>query len=385
MAEFITPTFLQNHSPEEIHARMKEIIPKDLDLSEGGHAYNLTKPSALVISELFEYVLPEVIKLILPEFSYGEFLDGHARRNGMSRRHATAASGELTITGTPNTVIPAGSLFSTAAVNGEPSVDYKTLRAVTIPESGSVTVDVECTQTGIIGNTTERTIVLVASRITGIASVSNEKPLTGGTEEEDDESLIARIVEFDKTQGENYVGSASDYKRWATSVSGVGNATIIPAQDTSGLVTIIITDSNGDPATEQLCTSVYNYIMSPNNPDERRAPINALLKVEAPATMQISIKATVELDDNYTLEAVKEAFVAQLALYLPEALEAGEVKYSRIWGALSATAGVKDHSGLQIGLKVGGIVSYGTSNIAITTNQLPVIAADDLILTSGTV
>ena len=38
MAEFVTPTFLQNHSPEEIHARMKEIMPKDLDLREGGHA-----------------------------------------------------------------------------------------------------------------------------------------------------------------------------------------------------------------------------------------------------------------------------------------------------------------------------------------------------------
>lgn len=385
MAEFVSPSFLENNSPDEVFERMKSIMPKDIDLSEGSHAWNLTRPTALVVAELCEFILPEVIQLIFPEYSYGEILDGHAKGKGMIRRAATAASGELTITGSPNTVIPAGSLFSTAAVNGESSVDYKTLEAATIPESGSVYVTVECTKTGIVGNTTENTIVLVSSRLTGITVVTNEEPLTGGTEEEDDASLIERIVEYNKSQGESYVGSVSDYKRWAKSVDGVGSATVFPAQDTSGLVTIIITDLNGDPATEQLCTSVYNKIMRPDNPNERLAPINALLKVSPPTTMQISIKATVELTDEATLEAVKTAYMAQLALYLPAALEEGEIKYSRVWAALSATEGVNDFSNLQIGLKVGGTVTYGTSNIAITSNQLPTVDADDLILSSGTV
>lgn len=385
MAEFETPVFLQNHSPEEVHALMKRILPDDLDLSPGGHAYNLTMPTALVIAEVCEFVLPEVIKLIFPETSYGSFVDGHAKGKGMTRRAANAASGKITVTGDPKTVIPMGSLFSTAAVNGEPSVDYKTLETATIPESGSIEVDVECAQAGIIGNTDENTIVLVSSRLTGIKAVTNEKPLTGGTEEEDDASLIARIVEYNKSQGESYVGSASDYKRWAMSVDGVGSATVIPAQDTSGLVTIIITDLNGAPATEQLCISVYNKIMKPDNPDERLAPMNASLKVEPPATMQISIKATVELDDGATLDAVKTAYAAQLALYLPVALGEGEIKYSRVAAALAAVDGANDYSGLQIGLKVGGTVTYGTSNIAITSNQLPTIDTEDLILSAGTV
>ena len=385
MAEFETPVFLQNHSMEEVHDLMKKVLPDDLDMSQGGHAYNLTIATALVIAEVCEFVLPEVINLIFPETSYGEFVDGHARTNGMSRRPASAASGKLTITGDHKTVIPAGSLFSTAAVNDEPSVDYKTLEAATIPESGSVTVDVECTQAGIVGNTTENTIILVSSRITGITAVTNEEPLTGGTEEEDDAALIARIVEFNKSQGESYVGNTSDYKRWAMSVPGVGSATVISAQDTSGLVTIIITDSNGDPATEQLCTSVYNYIMKPDAPEERLAPTNANLKVTPPTTAKISIKATVKLADDTTLEAVKTAYAAQLALYLPVALEDGEIKYSRGAAALAAVEGAKDYTDLQIGLKDGETVTYGTSNISITSNQLPTIDADDLILTAGAV
>lgn len=385
MAEFETPAFLKNHSPEEIHENMKKILPADLDLSQGGHAYNLTMPTALVIAEVCEFVLPEVIKLIFPETSYGEFVDGHAKGKGMSRRPASAASGYITITGDPKTVIPAGSLFSTAAVNDEPSVDYKTLNATTIPDFGSVKVEVVCTQAGTVGNTSENTIVLVSSRLTGITAVTNDAPLTGGTEEESDESLIARIVEFNRSQGESYVGSASDYKRWAMSVPGVGSATVIPASDTLGMVTIIITDANGDPATQQLCNSVYDYIMKPDNPDERLAPINAGLSVLPPSTMQISIKATVELSDGATLEAVKAAYAAQLALYLPVAMDDGEIKYSRVAAALAAVDGANDYSGLQIGLNKGGSVTYGTSNITISSGQLPTIDTDNLILTSGTV
>lgn len=385
MAEFETPIFLENHSPKEVFDLMKMILPENLDLSEGGHAYNFTMPTALVIAELCEFVLPEVIKLIFPMWSYGEFLDYHANSRRLSRKTASEASGELTIVGTANVVIPAGSLFSTPSVNGEPSVDYRTLEAVTIPASGTVTAAIECVLPGKVGNTGPNTIIMRPSKLTSVTAVTNPEAVTGGTEEETDESLIQRILEYDRSMGDNFVGSAADYKRWAESVDGVGNATVISARDNTGLVTIVLTDANGDPATKQLCTTVYNYIMKPDDPYERLAPINAILSVEPPATMQISIKATVELNEDANLEAVKTAYMAQLALYLPVALSDGEIKYSRVWAALSATEGVNDFSSLQIGLKVGETVTYGTSNIAITTNQLPVIEAEDLLLTSGTV
>ena len=397
MAEFETPIFLKNHSPEEVHEVMKRILPADIDVSQGGHAYNFTMPTALIAAEMCEFVLPEVIKLIFPQWSYGEFLDYHAKDRRIYRKAANAAAGKITITATVGTVIPAGSIFSTASVNGEPSVDYETLEEVKVPDSGTVTVAVQCVQAGVIGNTQANTIVMVANSLsgitavtneealTGITAVTNEEAMTGGTEEEDDESLIQRIDAYDRSLGDSFVGSAADYKRWALEVSGVGDATVIPAQDTSGMVTIVLTDANGKPATEQLCTAVYNHIMRPDNPNERLANVNALLQVLPPDTTEIGITATVELSDNATLESVKAAYMAQLALYLPEALDAGEVKYSRVWALLSATEGVNDFTSLQIGPKIDGAVTYGTSNIAITTSQLPTISADDLILTAGTV
>lgn len=385
MAEFVTPDFLKNSSVDEIHKVSLSVLPADIDMSEGNHPWNLTRSTALIAAELRQYHFPEIIKLIFPESSYGTFLREHAKSRGMKVKEATPARGEITITGAVGTVIQAGSLVSTAAANNEPSVDYKVLRSTKIPDSGSVTVAIECTQTGIIGNTQADTVVLVSSGIKGITAVTNEAAITGGTEEESDESLIQRILEHDQSLGDSFTGSVADYKRWAMEVPGVGSATVIPAQDDSGLITIIITDSNGEPATGQLCTEVYNHIMKPDDPDNRLAAVNAYLSVTAPATMAIGIQATVELSDGYTIDSVKTAYMAQLALYLPEALEAKEIKYTKLWAALSASEGVNDFSGLQFGIKSGDSITYGTSNVAITSNQLPTIAAADLILTAGTV
>lgn len=382
MTDFTIPSFLQNHSTDDNHNKMKAVLPADIDLSEGGHAWNMTRPSALIVAELCEFILPQVIRYVLPEYSSGEVLLGHARQRNITQRDATAATGEITITGAASTVIPAGSVFTTASINDEPSVEYETIEKVIIPSEGSVKAEIRCMVAGIIGNTGENTIIFAPGAIKGITSVTNEEAITGGTEAESEESIIERILEYDQTQGDNFVGSVSDYKRWATSVDGVGNAAVIPAQDNSGVVTIVISDTNGDPATEQLIDKVYNYIMSPDNPEKRLAPINAILSVLAPSTMTIAIKATVKLEEGATIESAKLSFISNLNAYLPIAMEDNEIKYTKIFSALSAADGVNDFSDLLIGVKGG---SFGTNNITIETMSLPEISADDITFTAGTI
>lgn len=382
MSEFKTPAFLENCSVDDFYEIIRDELPEDIDSSEGGHVWNFTRPAAIVAARMCEFILPEAIKVSIPEFSYGEYLDNHAKGRSITRKSATAATGELVITGAPKTFIPAGSLFATSAIDENPSIDYVTLEDAYISDEGTVTVDIQCKQTGVVGNTPANTIILVGSKISGITAVTNPEPVTGGTEEETDESLQSRISDYDRTQGESYTGSVADYKRWATSVPGVGDATVIPANDDTGLVTLIITDANGTPATEDLCEAVYNYIMKPDDEGARLAPINAYLSVIPPSTMPISVLATVELEADTTIDDVKAAFLAQLALYLPQALDEGEVKCTRVARALSKTAGVNDYSGLQIGVKGE---EYGTKNIPVTDLQLPTVEAADLILTEGTV
>ena len=385
MSEYVTPDFLKNRSTEDNYKKITDIMPKNIDLSAGNHGWNTTRPTAIAMAEMCEYVLPRVLQQIIPSWSFGTYLEGHAKARNLYRRAATAASGNITITGAVGTVIPMGSLFSTAAINDEASVDYATEVSATIQASGSVTIPVRCTQTGIVGNTPASTIILVSSKLKGIASVTNEEAITGGTEQESDESLIARIDEVDQSQGDSYIGCVADYKRWATSVAGVGEAIVIPAQDASGLVRIILTDANGAAATTNLCDAVYNYIMRPDAPDKRRAPIGAMLSVSPPDTITISIKATVELSDGATIESVKTAYMAMLTDYFASAPGYGEVKYTRVAAALASVEGANDYTDLQIGIKNGDTVAYGTANISVSAYQIPTIAEDDLVLTAGTV
>lgn len=371
------PEFLQNKSTDEIHTQMLDSMPGDIDKSQGQHPYNYTRPTAMIASELCQQTLPEIIKLIFPMYAYGEWLDYHAQMRGISRRPATASSGTLQLTVTKNTNIPAGSQFSTASVDGQPSVVFETTQGkFNLPE-GTTEVPVKCTQTGTAGNVIAGTVIFKLSQLSGVTAVTNQEAITGGTEEEDDDSLRARIVSLDQSQSVSYVGSVADYKRWSLEVPGVGGVTVIPAQDDSGLVTLVITDSNGDPANEEICQNVYDYIMSPADPELRLTAPNVKLSVIPPTLTELSISATVEVGTGSSLEAIKTAFIEAVQAYLDTARPDEEVRYTQIGKILAGISGVYDYDALTL--------NSGTTNISIINTQLPQVTSDSVLLTQGVV
>ena len=378
MESYNTPDFLQGHSADEIYARMRSELPADIDSSEGSHVWNFLRPTAMVAAELCESILPQVIQIIFPDWAYGEYLDGHAKARGLTRRAAIAATGEVTITGSVGAVIPQGTRFSTVAAGEVPAVEYETTEAVTIGSGGTVTAPVVCTEAGSVGNTGPGTVILVSGRVPAITDVTNAAAITGGAPEESDEELRDRIDDYDQSQGSSFVGSISDYHRWATSVVGVGSASVVDAQDDSGEVTIIITAADGSPATQELCDAVYNYIMAPNDPGSRLAPVNAIVNVISPSALNLQIRANIRLAFDASLTSVRTAFAQNLQPYMLTALDEMEVKYTKIAAVLSATEGVEDYTGLQIGKQGSG---YSTNNIAVGANELPAIAAADIHLT----
>ena len=371
------PEFLQNKSTDEIHTKMLDSMPGGIDKSQGQHPYNYTRPTAMIASELCQQTLPEIIKLIFPMFAYGEWLDYHAQMRGISRRPATASSGTLQLTVTKNTNIPAGSQFSTASVDGQSSVVFETTQGkFNLPE-GTTEVPVKCTQTGTAGNVIAGTVIFKLSQLSGVTAVTNQEAITGGTEEEDDDSLRARIVSLDQSQSVSYVGSVADYKRWSLEVPGVGGVTVIPAQDDSGLVTLVITDSNGDPANEEICQNVYAYIMSPADPELRLTAPNVKLSVIPPTITELFISATVEVGTGSSLEAIKTAFIEAVQAYLDTARSDGEVRYTQIGKILAGIPGVYDYDALTL--------NSGATNISITNTQLPQVTSDSVLLTQGVV
>lgn len=229
------PEFLRDQSADEIHRRMMDNLPAGIDRSEGNIPWDFTRPAAIEKAEMIEFVLNEVIRLIFPQWSHGEWLDRHGERENVVRRPANPASGTLEALGVPGITIPAGYQFATAA-DLTASVIFEAVEEVTLvgeaDSKGLVTarIPVRAVKGGQEGNVAADTILLMVKPLRGIAYVTNPEAMTGGAEAESDESYLSRILAAIRT-GASMTGCVADYIRWAKEVPGVGQVVVDPEWD----------------------------------------------------------------------------------------------------------------------------------------------------------
>lgn len=390
------PEFLRGQSADEIHRRMLDALPVGIDKSEGNIPWDFTRPSALEKAEFVEFSLNETIKLIYPHWAYGAWLDLHGEMVNTIRRAANKATGTLNVTGVKGTEIPAGFQFATPATLTA-SVIFESLEAVTLdgdPDSkGQVTVEIpiQAAEGGIIGNVAEDTIKLMVNPMRGIAYCSNPEPTTGGAEAETDEDYRIRILDAMRL-GSSMTGCVADYIRWGREVPGVGQVIVDPEWDDptlaeqfhymdalgfrrcAGAVRLIIIDSNGLPANQQIIDAVYLHICGTGDDDVKRlSPIGSHVTVIAPEGLTVDISATVLLEDEADIETVAAQFRKNLRGYwlevgqearLSSRTRTGYVRWVQVGAVLAKTDGVKDYTDLTI--------NGDSKNIPITQVQYPV-------------
>ncbi len=367
---YVAPALISEVDDDVIHQRMLENLPDDIDKTEGGFAHDFTRPAALEKAELL-IAINDAVQVFFPAWSYGAYLDMIAAQDGLTRKSATYAETFLTVTGAPGTVISEGFKWSTPSTAISGAVEFETVEGTALDENGDGSVHVRCTEAGIIGNVPANSITLMSSPMGGIATITNENAASGGAEIETDDELRVRIEEKDKSGEASFVGCDADYKRWAKEVDGVGDVTVIPEWEGSGTGTVklIVMDANGSPATATLLTQVYDHIMSELNRDSRLAPIGAILTVVTATETNITVTASVELEEDAVLADVTAAFTASLKDYFTTAKAEGEIKYTRVGSILSETAGIADydHTGL--------LLNSGTANITIDADDYPVVSS----------
>lgn len=369
--ELELPDFLNNSSEKEIHEKMLSNLPEDIDKSEGGFPWDFTRPTAIEIAELKEYVLVEVLKSLSPvtcEESY--LLDYHADGRGLVRRESVNATGYVTVTAKAGLVIPLGYGFSTEADDEGNTIDFVTTEEVTVDSLGNAKIPIEAAEGGSASNVGVNAIVLHTGDETGelldeIISVTNEEAVTGGLDEEDDDTLRERIVEYDRSHDISYVGNVADYKRWALSVPGVGAVTVIPAKDDSGIIKIILMDQNGVPASKQIQDAVYDYIMCPDSESDRLAPPNAVLEITAPETVVVNISAVVYLREAEIGDVQNDLKAALQSYLLNVSSNDSAVRISAINSILGAVSGIYDYDSVQI----NGV----SKNVDLESGQMPVL------------
>lgn len=374
---FVTPDFLKNQTLEIIHARMMQSLPADIDRSEGGFPWDYTRPTANEKAEYVNFDLVNTIKGIFSMYCGSNLLDYHAAMDGMRRRSAVRAKAIVKMSGDKFTVIPAGFTVSTEAVYNRPSISFTTDTEVVLGDE-PVSITVTAVDAGAQGNVGAHTIVIVDSPIKGLSTIDNPAPAFGGIDEEDDDALRERVVEYEQTQGISFVGSEADYRRWAMEVTGVGAVQVQGGENGDCTVKLMITGSDGNPASENVCKDVYNHIMRPDDPSQRLAGINDLLTVNPATAIEVTVVAVVELDGTALLDDIKEELRLRLEQYYhTEVIDKNEVRYTRVGSIFLECAGIADYKALTI--------NGGTANIPVAIGHIPVSASEDISLTEGTV
>lgn len=389
--DYTMPEFLSGNSVDEIHRRMLDVLPSDIEKTENSIPWDFTRPPAIEKAEFVEFHLNETIKLCFPQFSYGKWLDYHGELRNVPRKEANCASGYLEVRGIVGTELPSGFQFATTA-NGSSvsaSVVFALVEGLRIGETGVELALVEAVSGGISGNVAVDTVKLMVNPVTGVTYVSNLEPISGGTEIEEDESYRERILES-IAMGSSYTGCNSDYLRWAKELSGVGYVIVDPEWDDpdlpdsfhykdasgvrrcAGTVRLIVVDENGSPANEQILSELLLHISGEDERDiARLAPIGAKVTVVAPSTYAIDLSATLVLEEGADFHSVQAEILENLQEYwLSVALEAQSsvsgvawLYYAQVGAVLAKTSGVLTYEDL--------LVNGGTEGILLTQAEFP--------------
>lgn len=262
------PEYLTEQTEEAIRQRILDVLPDDLDKSEGSYIWDAVAPVAIELTQA-SIRAQEVLKRGFASTTFGDYLDLRGEEHGVTRISAIKAAGtalkgnQLTITGTPGAIVQPGFKVATPAdpVTGAPSIEFVTTTYCTIGGGGTGTADIEAVSPGTGGNVPAGAISIVVVPQGGVSAVVNSAQVNGGLDRETDTALLTRYLQ--KVRSPSAGGNKADYLNWSMEVAGVGGASVVPVKDGPGTVSIAIIGTDKAPAGQTVVDTVQNYIAPP--------------------------------------------------------------------------------------------------------------------------
>lgn len=344
---------------EEVIKRIKDALKNPANKIEGSFAADNAQAVGKEIAKYYAYMewLQSMHYALTAE---GEWLDKKGVEHGVFRKKATQSTGVVTFTGAPGTVIPTGfKVYS----------DTQTFEVVyggSIGDSGSVDLSVRSVERGVNVNVPIGAIEK-ADSIDGLRAVRNDASITGGTDDEDDESLRERLLlrmRYPGTSGNKY-----HYLHWAMEVDGVGRVKVFPEWSGPGTVKVSILDRNQGVASQELMQKVKDHIDVDNGTGDTLAPIGATLTVSTATAISLNIEAKITgVDETVKPSDLMEVYAYFLKEYFTEIAYTRErVTVAKLIDILWRIDGVGEILSLQ--------VNGGTDNIAIGEEEIPVVGS----------
>lgn len=343
-----------------ILSRMLNNVPSDVDKSEGSFIYDALSPASQEIAQS-EVLLDEALNMVFAQSAaangYSGQLDLRCGEFGVIRKSGTAATGQVTFTGTEITPIPIGTIIQTTG-----GLSYNTTAAGAI-SAGEATVNIQASDIGSAYDVPAGTISQIPTAILGITSVTNTAPTSGGTDNETDDSLLQRFLTMVRTPATS--GNADNYVQWALQIPGIGLAKIFPLWAGPGTVKVSAIDSNMQPLTAPLLTALSTYV-------ETQRPIGATVTYESAAALPINANVNVIKDATHTQAGIQAALTTVIAEYLKSiAFKQNFVSYAVIGSLILTIPGATDYNTLTIN---GGVV-----NVTIGATQVATLGTATVI------
>jgi uncharacterized phage protein gp47/JayE len=220
-------------------------------------------PERKIIDTVAEVIADSEVDQFVLNYTYdidtkvGADLDKMVALFGFARQGGRAATGYVTLArtsvATTDIVIPGGTQVLKPASTVSPAVTFTTTASATIyTGTTSVTIPIECTISGPIGNVPAASITTLGSSSADISVIANDNATTGGTAEETDAELRVR---FKNTIFRNVAGTQDQYLALAIASRFSNKANVIgPISRFIEYLQII-----GGSATSQIPYSKYTY------------------------------------------------------------------------------------------------------------------------------
>ena len=357
----------EDRTQEQIKAEILAQINSETGLSSmaGSFADAVVGAAARQISELYQ-ALPAVVSMLFVDETCGGYLDlvGQDYFN-LTRRAGTKARCAVSFTGSPGLVVPAETAFLTAG-----GLVFRLTADVRLDAVGVGAGTLEADNVGAAYNIGPGTLTGMWINLPGLESYVNQQA-TGGTDEETDRQLYARIDEARKRPATS--GNGWDYRGWAMAVEGVGAAKVVELAQGPGTVGVTVVDSAYCPVSAQIIAAVADRIAASR-------PVGAAPSVSPPVSLTVNVAAAVTINSAVTtIDEVLEQYQAGLEDYLHGLVDAKYGKiyygpeedgpytltYNRVLAILLTIQGVEDFSALT--------VNGGTADLTIQAHQVPVL------------
>ena len=360
--EITIPEFLKE-TEEQIHKRMLDNAPPDINIMEGDFFWDATRPTAIEIYNLKNILLQYLTKVAMLPTAEGIYLEGIASEYNIYRIPATKAELRISFTAPSGTVLPAGTKVSTISDNDGKYYEYILDKDYTVGVSNSGVVDFKAAEGGTAYNI--QSLLYGQQDLVLIPSIRNVTKVNGylevkGKDAESDEELRQRLIT--RIQNPITSGNVAQYKEWCESVEYVGGARIFPLWNGNGTVKCVIYGENGGSLDDNIIEKVTNYI-------ESVRPIGADVTVCSAKEMEINFYGTIYIKEGRTPTEINDEIKTKIKEYLFEVTKSGEkIRINKIANIIMNVKNVVDFKDLKL--------NDSSSDLTLDDDVVPVFYAE---------